>query len=206
MSAAKSPPRAESAAHPPLRRTGARADTPLQARVLAASRASGLARATIYSRMHRWRCTPEEAGAAGWLPHAGREATPLPDDDRVERAIAEHPDGMELSQIAEVLGIGRERVRQLVESALTKARAEAVRLGVHRDRDAAPGPRPLAARDMVRRRSVAQKSADARARAAERQTVTAHELWSWSAIRAAIRVERVARRAEAMARAVGGGA
>jgi DNA-directed RNA polymerase sigma subunit (sigma70/sigma32) len=44
-----------------------------------------------------------------------------PSDDEVEALIKSHPQGMTLDEIAEVLGVTRQRTLQIVNAAIAKA-------------------------------------------------------------------------------------
>lgn len=103
------------------------------------SREAGLERAPLRQRLQRFdpeiamrlpacaRVNPEAApgtpGAWTWYVLAYHE------DPWAQAFVAAHPDGATLEQVGAALGIVRERVRQLEESAIRKCRRAAQKLG-----------------------------------------------------------------------------
>lgn len=55
------------------------------------------------------------------------------DDARAQYVVACHPDGINNEQIGELLGISRERVRQIVDSALDSLRRRCAVAGITED-------------------------------------------------------------------------
>lgn len=56
--------------------------------------------------------------------------TPFADDAEAQRLVAEHPDGMTLEQVGDVLGVTRERIRQIEAAALKSLRLRCALAGI----------------------------------------------------------------------------
>ena len=79
------------------------------------------------ARLRRGIPTARKAGA----PIDG--TTRYADDARCQYVVAAHPDGINNEQIGELLGISRERVRQIVDSALDSLRRRCAVAGITED-------------------------------------------------------------------------
>jgi hypothetical protein len=77
------------------------------------------------------RCTRIDPHALPGEPHAWTwDVLPWEDDEWAQDFVARHPGGATLAEVGDALGLVRERVRQVEETAMIKLRRAALRLDV----------------------------------------------------------------------------